>query len=516
MSQTFQWSADHIFPTFPEPEKVLDAVHSKDCPHHILLALSVMQGIVNKKKPRILIVDSGAGEGIETWPSELGCSLNFMQPLEMLKKYANELSGAVLYNSKRCRQFANLACTVAGLRNAIPLTPTVYHNLKAMGVDLPIREDLTELRLYNAIDVYTYLYNSYWKECSHRILFSLNPSNPFQMRDLAAATGCAVVWLDCRNNPTEKAVYEKFLADMVPGKSICTGWYTEERSGITTATKYGLSTVPSDYFIAPTLYSQDTPIRIRPELPQKELENKVYIAIFVSDGDNIQYCQHYMRQYWDENAASRGKVAVNWTISPSLCDTAPAILNYYYDHSTEKDCFVSGPSGMGYAMPNNTLDEDIPCGNYVADDENFGKYCALSNRYFERCGFRAVTVWDNLTENQRKLYAQNAPYLYGLTVQLFTEDVEKITSVTDGLICKQFTPCYTTTKAHLQSVLSREILSWDKKSPKFVAAQLSVWGKITLSDLADLEAQLSEQTGGKVEFVRADQFFCLYKKAIQS
>jgi hypothetical protein len=68
----------------------------------------------------------------------------------------------------------------------------------------------------------------------------------------------------------------------------------------------------------------------------------------------------------------------------------------------------------------------------------------------------------------------------------------------------------------LQSVLSREILSWDKKSPKFVAAQLSVWGKITLSDLADLEAQLSEQTGGKVEFVRADQFFCLYKKAIQS
>ncbi len=511
----FHWDKDRIFPTFPKPASVIDAINTKEADHDQLFTLAALQGIVNKKQPRILFVDPGAGEGGETWPRELGLTLNYQHPVEILRKYIGEVQGYVIYSTKRCRQFPNLAATIAGIKGGLPVSVKLYHNLKNIGFDLPVLEDLSDLKLYNALDVYGYLYDNVWKDCSHRILFSLTPHNPYQMRDLVAATGSAVVWLDCRNSPAEKAMYEKFLADMEPGASICTGWYTEERSGITTATKHGLSTVPSDFFENATVYAQNVPVQVRPEPVYRDPENKAYITIFVSDGDNIQYCQHYMRKYWDENESMRGKVAVNWTISPALVDTAPQIMNYYYTHATDKDCFVSGPSGLGYAMPFNTLDEDIPYGVFAGSDENFGKYCALSNRYFERAGLRVVTVWDNLTESERKVYAEKAPYLYGLTVQLFTDDRERITSVSDGLICKQLTPCYTTVKSHLASVLRRELDLWDRESPLYLASQLTVWGKITLTDLAELEAELNQEFGGKVEFVRADEFFEMYRKTLE-
>lgn len=509
----FTWEADRIFPSFPTPNTVMDAALTKGVAHDLLFALSALQGIVNRKKPRILLVDPGAGEGSETWAHEYGLTLNYLSPEELLKKYIIECKGIVVYSTQRCKQFPNLAATVAAVKGGIPVSVGIYHHIRHLNEDIPVLEDLSDLRLYNSLDIYGYLYDHVWKDCCHRILFSLNPHNPYQMRDLASATGCATVWLDCRNSPAEKELYKKFLADMEPGASICTGWYTEERSGITTATGFGLSTVPSDFFENPTVYAQNQDIHIRPEPDYRDPENKAYVTVFVSDGDNIQYCQHYMRKYWDENSDKRGKVAVNWTISPALADVAPAILNYYYDHSTDKDCFVCGPSGMGYAMPNNTLDEDIPEGPYAGSDENFGKYCALSNRYFERTGLRAVTVWDNMTDRQREIYSHNAPYLYGLTVQLFTDDRESITSVADGLICKQLTPCYTFSKEHLASVLHRELKKWDKKSPLFLAAQLTVWGRINLTDLTDLEAEISEEYGGKLEFVRADEFFRMYAKA---
>ena len=83
-------------------------------------------------------------------------------------------------------------------------------------------------------------------------------------------------------------------------------------------------------------------------MPRKpKLDNKAYVAVFISDGDNIQYTQRAMRRIWDRAAPHRGKVPLNWTIAPGLVDIGPGILNYYYTTATEKDCFVTGPTGMG-------------------------------------------------------------------------------------------------------------------------------------------------------------------------
>jgi len=513
MKSTLFWPEDRIIPAFPDPAPVMDAINTKDMSVPEQTALACLQGIVNRKQPRILIIEEHCDEGGETWPKTIGLKWEYTDFISIFIKYADEADGAIIYDDDASREYVNLACTAAGIKNAVAMKRAVYDKLCENGIRYDILEDISGLAMTERAEIYTYLYENYWGSCTHRLLLSQPPKEHYQLRDLCTAIGCAMVFLENRSD-TDRAVYERFLADMEPGKSIVLGWYTEERSGITTATSFGLSTVPADHYNNFTVYAQDKPIHIRPERPIPEIKNKIYAALFVSDGDNIQYNEHYMRKYWDASEPERGKVCVNWTISPSLVDAAPDIMNYYYDHSSDKDCFVSGPSGLGYAMPVNTLAEEIAAKNYVKDDANFAKYVELSNRYFERAGLRAVTIWDNLTPNQRDIYTKTADYIYGLTVQMFTEDWESITSVNNGMLCKQLTPCYCTTVEHFTSCVTKVIKNsgYDGTKPAFIACQFSVWGNITLSAVAEMEKHFNEITGGNFEFVRADDFFRMYNE----
>lgn len=54
------------------------------------------------------------------------------------------------------------------------------------------------------------------------------------VRDMAAAVGSAVVWLDARIEE-EKVMLDKFLCELKAGESIILGWWPEERSGIGSA-----------------------------------------------------------------------------------------------------------------------------------------------------------------------------------------------------------------------------------------------------------------------------------------
>ncbi len=169
---------------------------------------------------------------------------------------------------------------------------------------LPVVRDLTELHMTTATEIYQYLYDSEWQQCTRRLIVSANPGRRGDLhhtRDIASAVGAAVVWLDNRDEK-QRDLMRKFLADMTPGDAIVLGWYTTERSGITTASEFGVGTVPADYYLSPSVYgSVDQPIAI-PVVPKRaELQNKAYVTVFISDGDNIQYNQHAMRNDWDRS-----------------------------------------------------------------------------------------------------------------------------------------------------------------------------------------------------------------------
>jgi hypothetical protein len=521
------WPKGQALPTFATPAMALDTIEVQALSKEEQITFSALQGLVNRKQPRILLVNRRAEEGRDTWANtatvgiQVGKSYGRGSKYELVAKYAAELRGVVLYDPAKSPHYHNLAGTAAGIRSALPVTRDVLNQLQDHGIALEVLEDLTQLPISTPLEIYQHLYEHYWPKCEKRLILSAKPHDErgggdyHHTRDLAAATGSAVVWLNTLI-PDERNLLRKFFGDMKAGEAIALGWYTTERSGIPTASEFGIGTLPSDHFMNATVFSGTAqPIQIPPVPKLPQLENKVYLAVIISDGDNIQYTQHAMRNSWDRTAALRGKFALNWTLAPGLVDIAPGIINYYYTTATAADCFVTGPSGMGYLMPYNTLTEPgAPVGDKLTDPVRMDGYAKLTETYLQRSGMRVITIWDDATPMQRQAYERHGRQLYGATVQNF-KDVPAVASSVENHRVRfdRLIIPYAGSLEHIGGSLEREIGRWNGKSPLFLSYQVDAWSQLKPAKLLELRDKLNVNFPGKVEFVRADHYFNLFNQA---
>ncbi|MEO5712688.1 MAG: discoidin domain-containing protein [Luteolibacter sp.] len=527
IAEGISWPKGQALPTFATPAAELDTLAVQDLSKDEQITFSSLQGQVNRKQPRILLLDNRAEEGTETWATtptvnlNLGKSYDQDTKYDLLAKYAKEVTGVVLYSTAASPHYRNLAGTVAAQRHALPVNAEVYGKMKEHGIALDVVEDLTPLKMTSPVEIYQYLYDHYWQKAEKRLLVSAKPLDErgggdyHHTRDMAAATGAAVVWLNTLI-PEERKMLRKFFGDMKAGEAIALGWYTTERTGIPTATEFGIGTMPADFFVSSTVFAgTDHRIKI-PAVPKMPaLENKVYVAIIISDGDNIQYTQHAMRKNWERTASSRGKVPLNWTIAPGLVDIAPGIMNYYYSTATPNDCFVTGPSGMGYLMPYNTLTEPgAPVGNSLTNPACMDGYSRLTETYLQRSGLRVTTIWDNATPMQRASYEKNCRHLYGATVQNF-KDVPSVAGSVENnrLRFDKLVIPYAGSYDHIHGSLAGGIKAWDGKAPLFLSYQVDVWGQMRADKIVELHDNLQREFPGKVKFVRADHYFNLSNEA---
>lgn len=504
------WPEDRLLPMFLPPAKVVRAIDMRaaSLSDQERVMFCILQGIVNRTRPRIILYNHNE-EPQTTWPKAHNLSVRNMassSSYQLIRLFSKEIKGLVLYSTEKSEHYANLAATVAGLERALPVTEEIRQKLIKNGMDFPVVEDFTSLTMSTPQEIYEYLYENYWDRCNHRLLVSLNPNIPY-VHDIAAAAGSATVWLDPRNS-TEKAVLEKMLKDLTPGRDLVIGWYHEERAGVGLVTKYGLSTVPADFFENASIYSSvNVPINIPPVPKRPKLENKVYATVYISDGDNIQYCQHAMAKIFEQSG--RGKMAMNWTISPALVEFSPQMLNYYYKKASTNDCFVCGPSGLGYTMPYDAHNKRWN----TALRKDFIPYARLSQRYLEKAGLRVVTVWDEVNAYQRKAYADECKYLYGLTIQDWERQTGRLqATVQDGrLPFIPNYPCYANGVDVITDFFNRDIKNFNGSKPIFVSGQISVWdgGPDKLIELKD---RLDALSPGNVEIIRADHFFNLYNE----
>lgn len=515
------WPKGQALPIFATPARTLDELLVENLSKDEQITFSALQGQVNRQQPRIYLANSRSDEGSDTWPNTATMGFGPRNRIaagsqyELLAKYAKELKGVVLYDPKISPHYRNVAGTLAGVNRAVPATAEVYARMKGQGIELGVVADLTRETATSPVEIYQNLHDQVWPKCDKRIIVSARPTEGggdfHHTRDMASACGAAVIWLDPRI-PEEKDVLEKFLEDMKAGEAVALGWYASERSGITTLSAYGIGTLAADHFVSSTVFAGTDHRILVPKVPKKpELANKVYVSIFLSDGDNIQYTQHAMRKNWDRSAQTRGKIPLNWTIAPGLVDIAPGILNHYYTTTTEKDCFVTGPSGMGYLMPVNTLNEPgAPVGVTLTDPARMEAFARLTETYLQRSGLRVMTIWDDATAMQRKSYESHCRNLYGATVQNFKDvpsvegGVEKGRLRFDKLVVP-----YAGSFNHLNGSLTREIDHWDGRSPLFLSYQVDVWGEMKPDRLVELHDKLAARYPGRIEFVRADHYFTL-------
>jgi hypothetical protein len=457
---------------------------------------SSLKGIVNRTQPRIFSYEGDAfAEGPYAWMQSLGLTwTEHTDRWELITKYRSEISGLIVYDPAQTAT-VNLATMLAKDKKALITSPSLLSRLTAAPYNFPVLVDLRG-QFTSKLQVYQTLYNTYWPTLDHRLLIGLSPeAHQGSLREYATALGAAVIWLDPAVSG-ESELLNSFLSSM-PAGSTFMGWWPEEGAGITRASSYGIATVASDYATNLTVHSgMPRTVMVKPIPPKPVLKNKIYVAFIISDGDNLQYVEHLMRKLW--NNPDRGSVPMGWTLSPAMLDAMPGALNFYHQTATNNDNLISGPSGYGYAYPNNFPNQNT-LNQFVIKTEDYNK----------RAGFRVLTIWNTITgginQNVGESFATYAPSLLGLTAQNTGGALSIYNQKLPGmpLSCN-----YCTGEQAMKDAINAASAGWNGAAPRFIIIQAQPWQDVKPSNFKNVMNSLD--TNHIV--VRPDHLFQLMRE----
>lgn len=456
-----------------------------------------LKGIVNRTKPRIFSYEGDAfAEGPYTWLQSLGLSYTeTADKWSLIAKYRNELSGLIVYDPAQIHT-VNLATVMAKNRKALIASPLLLGRLTAAPYNLPVLVDLRG-QYTSKLQVYEAMYNTYWPTIDHRLLIGLNPDvHKAALREYATALGTAVVWLD-PNVAAESTLLNSFLSSMPPGSNYM-GWWIDEAPGVQRASQYGIATIASDWCSNLTMHSgMPRSVTLKPIPPKPPLQNKLYVAFILSDGDNLQYVEHLMRKLW--NNPDRGSVPMGWTLSPAMLDAMPGALNYYWQTATDNDNLISGPSGYGYTYPNSWPNQNL-----------LNQFVAKTDDYNRRAGFRVVTIWNTITgginHNVGQTFASLAPSLLGVTAQ---NTGGGLTIYNNSLPGMALSCNYCTSEQAMKDAIAAAAAGWNGASPGFIIIQAQPWTDIKPTNFRNVANSLNNN----YIVVRPDHIFQLIREA---
>ena len=484
------WPEGQALPWFATPTE-LEVLDLRGAPAAEVLLATTAQGVVNRTRPRVWLLQD-ADEGSHTWLDTLGLAGTPVPTgAALVRRHRQEIRGAVIADPA-VPATRNVATTLAGLEDAVVAEPATAELL-----DLPVLADLRG-RFADDEAAYRWSVDQLWPRTTHRMLVSLDHHNPGFVRDYAVANRAMVVWLD-PGTRTGRDLLTVLLRQM-PVNSPLLGWWPQdvagENSGTELASRHGVYVVAADYSLNLTVLGgiRDGVVADTTTARGPSLEDRTYVTFTMTDGDNLQYCQHAMRRMWD--CPERGRTPLNWTVSPLLVDAAPAILAHYQRTATANDLLIVGPSGAGYAYPQAWPERDLAA------------FTAQTGAYARHLGPPVVNVLNRVGGRDRDLAPSH--------VAAYVRDVQPVgilqhwTSrhavttvaglpVATGVLVSNPTECL--------RVLRRAAAA-RRPGPRFVSIGALAWS-MGPADVAAVAADLDD----RFSVVRADHFFELVRRA---
>ena len=333
------------FPEIETPEN-LTVISKEALSSNEFLLISSLQGIIAQSKPKIYIKEAGS---YEYWLNKLVTDYGVntereYSALNILEKYSQYAEGYVL--TERKGSSVNAATAVAGIKQAVIVTPNLEEEVKKLGLKklLDVRDKDPEWVLDN-----------YRDELNSTLIFTQENSK-MELRDyIIAARGFVF-------HGESEEFYEKIF-NWVDDDAPRLGWGAgHENIHVGRAGAKGMFTLPADWAMNLSTLSgidiekltQKPEIKVESELAEKKEAH--FVSFVMSDGDNLQWVLGNKADNANYFASDyRGQFPMNWGIPPTLIDLAPAVMEWYYDESIQ-DYFVAGPSGGGYMYPSQNPD----------------------------------------------------------------------------------------------------------------------------------------------------------------
>lgn len=355
------------YPTFqpkmPSPADHLHLADVRNLPSAERRLLVALQGVVNRKQPRIFLVFQDEDR---FWFDEMrrrgqtGEPLACAQPLDLVRIFREEIRGAVIPDP-RISASACVAASLASGSDVVTATPELASRL-----GLPVIEDLRGRFAGNA-EALRFLRTQVFPRLNPFLACCLDPASHDNgaLDSIIAARG-AVFWITGHRAQQEPGAdtaaeleeVKALLAQMPLGATIRGFWWhgdgvgIDEGPGVTLGSRFGKPTLVSDGVANFSVYS-GVPL---PSLKQKPVppapaldRGKVYLSLTMSDGDNLTTWRKYFRDYFTDPL--HGSFPVGWGMGPTLLDLAPVWAQWYYDHASPTDEFICDVSGIAYMYP---------------------------------------------------------------------------------------------------------------------------------------------------------------------
>ena len=285
----------------------------------------------------------------------------------------------------------NLAATLAGITGFIPVEIGNAAKYEKMGL-------VKKFDLCNVAFTYRWLFNvaGMMDELSTTGLIHQNYKDESSLtnkfiKDYGICNKYFHIYYDDESAVSD-AVKKNLHGFLNPNVPIFGYTFSEDRD-VAFFSQYGQFIVPTDYTCNLTFFSAKEFAGQKFAQPNSDVNKpaesgKHYVAFVVSDGDNATYWQNtapFATNYMNASGRDNDTFPVTWSISPSLADLMPPVLdNVYNTQANDYDYFCAPVSGHGY----------INAGNFAAQNngEYFADFCSKLDVYMGKSGLSAVTV----------------------------------------------------------------------------------------------------------------------------
>lgn len=283
----------------------------------------------------------------------------------------------------------NIASTLAGITGFLPVSVDDTEKYDAMG--LVEKMDVT-LTMFD----YYWVFNHCMTELSSGGLihqnYEQNGLTNYYVRDYGVMNKYLYVYYnsDTLLSSSLRRQIHSFLQKNIP----ILGYAYNETADVALFSQYGQFLVPTDYsmnisfHVAEEFRHTDGFTQPNNDKDAAAEQGKHYVAFVVSDGDNAQYWQNtaiFSTSYMNATGRENDDFAVTWSISPSLADLMPLVMDAAYNGgiTTENDYFCAPVSGQGY----------IDAGNfYNAGTEYMNTFLGNLDAYLTRSGLGVTTI----------------------------------------------------------------------------------------------------------------------------
>lgn len=319
-------------------------------------------------------------------------------PFDLIVRFRSEIEGLVIWDPTLLIDTQNVATSIAGQLDALPVSPETAARLAAAPFDLPTLVDLREQHFTSRTDAYTWALDQLPEGRTWAFPAWIGDGLGEGIGDEPALRDWVVSnrgFAFEANAGTEADLVRKILGAFPAGSPVY-GYifYADDAykaGGLPILESISVGEISkAGHHLIPTIDSYNLTVLSHAEStrPKSKWDSSArppdpaskYVTFVLSDGDNVSYDQNYLLAgVWPN--PDRQKIPLGITVSLQLQHLAPALWDHYVTTAGDQSVLVAAPSGAGYAYPT-----AMP---------NLDDYLAETRSLLDSSGLRSLWVLDN-------------------------------------------------------------------------------------------------------------------------